>query len=277
MKHTKFHMKQKNGDENFEIFCILTMKHQEGIAMENYAFDKLRAFSDKKENHVTLSEYQIEQFRTLCSLLIEKNKLMNLTAITEPEEIEKKHFIDSLMAVDVIKEKSDVAAVQIIDIGCGAGFPGLPLKIAMPEALFVLADSVSKKISFVNEAIEALKLDKISAEAERFEFLARTQYREIFDFAVSRAVSDMPALLEYCLPFVKVGGHAILYKSADFRDEVDRSVKALEILGGEISEIKEFVLPFSTDKRSIIVVQKTAKTPEKYPRKPGKVTKKPIM
>ena len=243
----------------------------------DYNFEKLRVFSENNLNHAYLSDNQIDQFKELCSLLIEKNKVVNLTAITEPAEIERKHFIDSLMGVNIIKKYANSEEISLIDIGCGAGFPGIPLKIAMPDALFVLTDSISKKIDFVKEVIEVLNLTKISAEAERAEFLARTEYREVFDFAVSRAVAEMPVLLEYCLPFVKVGGHCILYKSSEYQEELSRAEKAIEILGGKVEEVNEFTLPFSTDKRSLIIIKKIKETPAKYPRRVGKAAKSPIV
>lgn len=244
--------------------------------MEQYEFQKLKAYTENKENHVTLNRKQMEQFSALCSLLIEGNKKVNLTAITKPEEIEVKHFIDSLTAVNIIKRHSDGGRFSLIDIGCGAGFPGLPLKIAFPDADFVLVDSVAKKTDFVKEAVQQLSLEKITVEKERAEYLARTQYRESFDFCTARAVAEMSVLLEYCLPFVKVGGYCVFYKSGEYQNELEAAGGALGILGGELREVEEFTLPYSTARRSLIAVKKLAETPDKYPRKAGRPEKSPL-
>lgn len=249
---------------------------QNGDVMDTYQFEKLKAFSENNEYHVTLNDEQLEQFRLLCSFLLERNLDVNLTAIKTPEEVELKHFIDSLTAVDLIKKHSDGNRFSLIDIGCGAGFPGLPLKIEFPNAEFVLVDSISKKTNFVKEAVDLLKLDKIVVENERAEFLARTAYREKFDFCTARAVADMSVLLEFCMPFVKEGGYCIFFKSAEYQNELDSAKTALEILGGEVREVEEFVLPFSTASRSLIAIKKLFPTPDKYPRRAGKIEKDPL-
>ncbi len=242
----------------------------------DYSFEKLISYAQKKEKHANLDADKLEKFKKLCSLLTEQNRKKNLTAITEPEEIEVKHFIDSLEAIDLIKKYTDGRTFSLIDIGCGAGFPGLPLKIYFEDAEFVLVDSVAKKIEFVNEAIEELGLKNIATETERAEYLGHTQYREHFDICTSRAVAQMPVLLEYCLPFLTTGGHCLFYKSGTYENELDSARKALEVLGGEVKEVLEFNLPLDNAARSLIVIEKTKATPEKYPRRPGKASKSPI-
>lgn len=244
--------------------------------MSNRKFEKLKAYSDNKENHVVLSSADMEKFEIFSDMLLEKNKNVNLTAIENQSDIEIKHFIDSLTATDLIKDRSDGERFSLIDIGCGAGFPGIPLKIVFPEADFVLVDSVSKKTAFVEEAVKKLKLDKIVVENERAEVLAKTQYRESFDFCTARAVSNIAVLLEYMLPFLKIGGYCILYKSGRYADELEAAKNALDVLGGEIDTIDEFILPYSTAERSLIVIKKVGKTPDKYPRKAGKPEKSPL-
>ncbi len=252
-------------------------------------FEKLAEFA--KNNQITLDEEEMKQFQTLCSLLIEKNKVLNLTAITDPEEIEIKHFVDSLSAAPLINElwsrmlfertgymRYEDAGFSLVDVGTGAGFPGLPLKIVFPKANFLLLDSLAKRISFVNEAINAMGLEGIEALAGRVEEIAKpgNVSRETFDFCVTRAVANTAVLAEYCLPLVRVGGYCILYKSGEYKEEVAEAEKAIEILGGKIVDIEESVL-FGTDAaRSLVIIRKIKAAPDKYPRRPGKPSKSPI-
>ena len=223
-----------------------------------------------KKNNIELNE---SQFSLFGEMLLEKNKVMNLTAITDEKEVELKHFIDSLAAAPYLKEKG---AFSLIDIGTGAGFPGIPLKIVFPQCEFVLLDSLNKRIEFLKEVIAKLNLKNIEAIAGRAEELGRTEFRENFDFCVSRAVANMSVLLEYCLPFVKVGGTCILYKSGEFEAELKEAKAAIEVLGGELSDIKTFELSEGEIKRSLIFINKIKATPDKYPRRPGKPSKSPI-
>ena len=238
-------------------------------------FDKLSAFC--KENNLDYNEIMAEQFGIFCDYLIEKNKVMNLTAVTEPADIEIKHFIDSIEGTTVIKELfPEENSVKIIDIGSGAGFPGVPLAIMLPECRFTLADSLNKRVNFLNDVISLIKLENTEAIQGRAEELGQSEIREYFDICISRAVAEMPVLLEYCLPMVKVGGYAILYKSGEYEEEIRDAKTALELLGGIITMIKDFSLPDSNISRSLIIVYKEKATPIKYPRRPGKPSKTPI-
>lgn len=234
----------------------------------------LEKFQAGLENlNIVLSERQIEQFLTYYEFLVETNKVMNLTAITDFDEVIEKHFLDSLslyQIYDLSKESS------VLDLGTGAGFPGIPLKIAFPEMKLVLADSLNKRIKFLQEVIEKLGLEKVEAVHARAEELARNkQYREQFDLCVSRAVANLSSLSEYCIPFVKVGGKFISYKSGEIEEEVNQAKKAISILGGKIIDVYKFDL--YEQKRSFVVIEKKKKTPGAYPRKAGMPTKEPLV
>ena len=222
--------------------------------------------------HVELSQEQTEQFLRYYELLTEKNKVMNLTAITEFDEVIEKHFLDSLalnLVYDLKKE------VSILDLGTGAGFPGIPLKIAFPKLKLVLADSLNKRIRFLDEVIDELKLKDITAVHARAEELGRNrEYRESFDLCVSRAVANLSSLSEYCLPFVKPGGSFISYKSGEVEQEAAGAKKAVAVLGGEIREIYKFEI--NEQKRSFVIIDKKKATPKAYPRKAGTPAREPL-
>lgn len=223
---------------------------------------------------IELSDLQLEQFDTYYEMLVEKNKVMNLTAITDLEEVVQKHFLDSISLIKVEKLNQDIS---IIDLGTGAGFPGIPLKIAFPELEICLADSLNKRVLFLNEVIEELELKKISAVHGRAEELARQKgYREQFDLCVSRAVANLATLSEYCLPFVKVGGKFISYKANEVEEEIKQAEHALEVLGGACVDIQKFQLPDSEMNRAFVIIEKKKKTLATYPRKAGTPSKKPL-
>lgn len=286
-------------------------------------FYKLEKFC--KKNNLKFDEIKSQQFDKFCNLLIERNKVMNLTAVTDPDEIDVKHFVDSVEAAPIIlnycekmartsgqvseikesesnkaeatiscsyksenenenvddipeKTKNDYGKnpIKIIDMGTGAGFPGIPLAIMLPNIEFTLADALNKRVNFLNEVINAGNIENANALQGRAEEIGQSSMRETFDFCVSRAVASLPVLLEYCLPMVKIGGYAILYKSGDYEEELGASRTALDVLGGEIEEIREFKLPNSDISRSLIVIYKGKTTQIKYPRRPGKPSKSPI-
>lgn len=236
----------------------------------DYNLEKFQ--SGLKKLNISLSVEQFEQFMDYYEMLVETNKVMNLTAITEFDEVIEKHFLDSLSICQVYDMNRNI---KILDMGTGAGFPGIPLKIAFPEINLVLADSLNKRIRFLNEVTEKLGLKKIKALHARAEELGRErEYREQFDLCVSRAVANLSSLSEYCIPFVKAGGKFISYKSGDIEDEVNQAEKAISILGGKIEDIYKFDL--YEQKRSFVIIMKEKKTPKSYPRKAGTPTKSPL-
>ena len=221
---------------------------------------------------ITLSEMQLKQFYAYMNLLIDWNKKINLTAIVEPNEIILKHFVDSLT---ILKYISD--GTKIIDVGTGAGFPGIPLKIAKPSIEIVLLDSLQKRINFLEEVIKQLNIEKIKTIHSRVEDFGKDQkYREKFDMATSRAVANLSTLSEYLLPLVKVGGKVISMKGSFIGEELENSKNALNILGGKIEKIEKLNLPNSDMNRNILIINKIKNTPNKYPRKAGEPSKKPL-
>lgn len=231
---------------------------------------------EKKLNElgIVLSEMQKEQFDRFYELLVEWNKVMNLTGITEYEEVNEKHFVDSLSIVKAI----DMETVHtVIDVGTGAGFPGIPLKIAFPHLKIVLLDSLNKRIKFLNEVIDQLGFTDISTIHGRAEDYAKqAEYREQFDLCVSRAVANLSTLSEYCIPYVKVGGMFIPYKSGEIDEEVAQAKKAVHLLGGKLENVVKFQLPESEISRSFVKIKKINNTTKKYPRKSGLPAKEPL-
>lgn len=229
---------------------------------------------------LSLSDKQLQQFDDYQNMLVETNKVMNLTAITEFDDVCKLHFVDSVSAskyFDFTKEE-----YSLIDVGTGAGFPGIPLKIMFPQLHVTLLDSLNKRLNFLNDVIEKLELNSegsiitLHGRAEDHSSAKGESLRETFDIAVSRAVANMSTLSEYCLPYVKVGGKFIAFKSEKASEELQAAKGALHLLGGKLTETYEFDLPDSDISRTICIVDKVEKTSKKYPRKAGVPSKQPL-
>ena len=239
------------------------------ISYDTSAFEQ-----DLKELGISLSKEQILKFLRYYELLVDWNEKINLTAITEYEDVLKKHFIDSLSFCKAYDLSNDC---RVMDVGTGAGFPGLVLKIAFPNLNVVLLDSLNKRIHLLNEVISELGLTEVEAVHGRAEdFAGKPEYRESFSLCVSRAVANLTTLSEYCLPFVKVGGQFISYKSEKISEEITDAAKAISILGGVVKKQVEFTLPSSDIYRNLVVIEKTKATPKKYPRKAGLPSKEPL-
>ncbi len=236
--------------------------------------DKNLLINSFKELNIELTDTQVQQFEVYSNMLIETNKVMNLTSITDEDEVVLKHFADS---VSLLKEFNIPEDASIIDVGCGAGFPSMPLKIVMPNNKFTLVDSLNKRINFLEQVTDAINIDKIELLHSRAEDLGQNKnYRENFDFGVARAVASLNVLCEYLLPFVKVGGKLIALKGKNYQEEIEESKNAINVLGGEISDVKAVKIPNTDIIHYIVFIDKIAHTPKNYPRKAGKVTKKPI-
>ena len=229
--------------------------------------------------NIDITDDQVKQFEKYYEMLVEKNKVMNLTAITEKDEVIEKHFVDSIAVIPYLREMGilDNNKLSIIDLGTGAGFPGIPLKIMLPDIKFTLLDSLNKRVGFLNEVISELNLSDIITIHGRAEDYAQDKlYREKFDIVTSRAVANMSTLSEYCLPFVKESGYFIPYKSGVIDEEVSASKKALKILGGSVEKVEKFILPDTEFDRSLVFIKKIKNTPKNYPRKAGTPSKSPL-
>ncbi len=227
-----------------------------------------------EELNISINEKQIAQFEKYYEMLVEKNKVMNLTAITEKDEVMVKHFLDSVLAASVFNINKESS---LIDVGTGAGFPGIPLKIMFPHLKVTLLDSLNKRLNFLDDVINELELDNISTVHGRAEDCGRySLYREKYDLCVSRAVANLSTLSEYCIPFVKVGGHFISYKSSMSQEEIGTATKAISVLGGNVKEVKTIKLPCSDMERKFVVIEKKKSTGKKFPRKAGTPSKDPI-
>lgn len=221
---------------------------------------------------VSLEEEALDRFQAYCDLLLEWNEKMNLTAIRKPEEVAVKHFVDSLSLLSVLELPRKA---NVIDIGTGAGFPGVPLKIARTDLSLTLLDSLNKRLVFLGELAGRLGLTAELLHMRAEEGGRQPQLREQFDAAVSRAVASLNLLAEYCLPYVKVGGVFASMKGPDVQEELEQAKQAISLLGGKIREVKTFALPDGS-RRSVILIDKVVPTPEKYPRHGSKIAKRPL-
>lgn len=232
--------------------------------------DKIRKKSKKID--LNLSDEMIEKLYLYMNLILEWNKKINLTAIVDPDDMIDKHFIDSLTTAKYIKDSD-----KVIDMGTGAGFPGIPLAIVKNNSEFLLADSLNKRINFLKIVIEELKLNNVQLIHARAEELGKNKnFREKFDISVSRAVANLSVLLEYTIPFVKVNGKIICLKGANVHKEIETAKNAVKILGGEIKNIDKFKLPETDYERNVLEIKKINNTPNKYPRKSGTPLKEPL-
>lgn len=236
-------------------------------------YNTISFVEDLEQFGIVLTEYQIEQFLRYFEILVEENKVMNLTAITEYDEVIKKHFVDSL---SLVKTCDLTKNLKLIDVGTGAGFPGIPLKIVFPNIEITLLDSLNKRVTFLNKVIDELNLENIEALHGRAEDYGKKILREKYDLCVSRAVANLSTLSEYCLPFVKVGGLFISYKSEKITEEKNIAEQAISILGGTVLNQVEFTLPNSNIFRNLFVIKKIKETPNKFPRKAGLPSKEPL-
>ena len=260
-----FHVKHFDTNKN-------NYYQKEKNIMEKYNTELL--ISTCRQYNVTLTDFQLQQFITYYEMLIEKNKVMNLTAITEYEDVVYKHFVDSISIVKYFDFKN---CQKMIDVGTGAGFPGIPLKIVMPEIEICLMDSLNKRINFLNEVITQLKLEKITAVHSRAEDLGRNNnFREKFDVCVSRAVANLSTLSEYCTPFLKKDGYFISYKSGNIEEEIINCQNAFKELHCTPETIEKFNIEGTDYNRSLVIIKKTGKTGNQYPRKSGIPAKKPL-
>lgn len=238
------------------------------------SYDTKTFLSDLEKLRITLSNEQLEQFLIYYEMLVEWNEKMNLTAITDFQDVMKKHFVDS---VSLIKAYDVTKSVSIIDVGTGAGFPGLALKIAFPQLRVTLLDSLNKRILFLDAVIDKLNLSDVETIHGRAEDFAKPgKLREKFDLCVSRAVANLSTLSEYCLPFVKKGGIFISYKSEKISEEFEMAENAISFLGGRVKKQVEFTLPDSDIYRNLFVIEKIKETPKKFPRKAGLPSKEPL-
>ncbi len=227
---------------------------------------------------IELNASMVEQFELYYQVLIEWNKKFNLTAITDYQEVQIKHFLDSLtVTIALTKQELTKPGLSIMDIGTGAGFPGIPLKIMLPQSRLVLLEATTKKVTFVRYAAQRLELENVEIVAGRAEEAAHLPlYRQQFDLVVSRAVASLSSLVELALPFCQTGGKFVAQKKGEGKQEIDRAIKAIDVLGGRLSRVKELEVEDLSDGRYLVIIDKMYTTPEKYPRRTGVPVRRPI-
>jgi 16S rRNA (guanine527-N7)-methyltransferase len=227
---------------------------------------------------IKLGSYELEQFDIYYRELLEWNSRINLTSITDLKDVQVKHFLDSLIVIKALKQRERTTSSRFIDVGTGGGFPGIPLKIALPDIKMVLLEATAKKVSFLNRLIEKLGIQGIDVITGRAEEIAqKPEYRQQFDVVLSRAVAHLPVLVELTLPFCAIGGRVIAQKKGDIQLELEQAIKAIDILGGNLSRVEKVEMEGLDDERYLVVIDKIVLTPAKFPRRPGMPGKRPII
>ena len=227
-----------------------------------------------KNYGINLDEKALERFENYYNFLVEYNQHTNLTSITEKNDVIIKHFLDSIILTKFLKLNSDT---QLIDVGTGAGFPGVPIKIANPEINLTLLDSLNKRIIFLNMLLEKLNLTAGVFHNRAEESGKNKNFRERFNIVTSRAVAKLTVLSEYCLPLLKVGGFFVSLKGSNVEDEIEESARSIKVLGGKIERVEKFDLPEGKGSRSLVIIKKVSSTPSKYPRSNSSIAKSPIV
>ncbi len=226
-----------------------------------------------RDEGIYLTDEMLRDFATYQELLLDWNNRMNLTAITEPRDILIKHFLDSILLLRWCEIPQNA---KVIDVGTGAGFPGIPLKIVRPDLQLTLLDSLQKRVTFLTEVSRRLNLDNQCIHSRAEDLAHEAEHREQYDVATARAVASLPALSELCLPFVKRGGYFLAMKGPDSQEEMEKALRGIHLLGGAVKDSPSYTLPDGSG-RALYIIEKTSQTPTKYPRKRGKITKAPLI
>jgi 16S rRNA (guanine527-N7)-methyltransferase len=226
---------------------------------------------------INLNKEQIKKFSQYLELLIQWNQKINLTSLKTPQEIITKHFLDSISCIKAIDKYINIEGISIIDVGTGAGFPGVPIKIIRPSIRLFLLEARKKKTVFLEKVTEEINLQQVKILNGRAEAFGKCpDYREKYDIALSRAVAPLSTLSEYCLPLVKVGGLFVAQKGRSYKEETDKALKAVRLLGGELIGVENVRIPFINQERYLLIIKKIKDTPSKYPRKEGLPQKRPL-